>query len=53
MQHMLLFPAAWRCVCLVVVVGGGGVPACRFHLLGVPQDEPVAVQRQKPVRILN
>eukprot|EP01046_Picozoa_sp_COSAG06_P008750 COSAG06_NODE_447_length_15632_cov_47.212193_1_plen_55_part_10 len=24
MQHMLLFPAAWRCVCMVVVVGGGG-----------------------------
>jgi hypothetical protein len=24
MQHMLLFPAAWRCVCMVVVVVGGG-----------------------------
>eukprot|EP01046_Picozoa_sp_COSAG06_P045505 COSAG06_NODE_6302_length_2991_cov_4.691586_2_plen_174_part_00 len=33
--------------------GGGGASACRFHLLGVPQDEPVAVQRQKPVRILS
>ena len=42
--------------CVAVCVWGwwcGGVSACRFHLLGVPQDEPVAVQRQKPVRILN